>query len=271
MIVKKSENIDYIVFDPSKNITALIISKVDPSSHVEISKMIMDKEPQVEQVGFLTYDGGLDISLRMAGGEFCGNATMCAAVYCAMKNDLSNANIKVKVFGVDEIINVEVKKTNDDEWEGIVKMPKALEIKDVTFPDGKTLPVVFYSRIAHIIIQDDGGIKPIHDKEGAELTIKKYCDFLKVPALGMMYFNSKDSNLVPLVYVKSVDTLFWENSCASGTTAVGAWLFNKENENNAAKRLKIDVNQPSGAILTIYNNKNGSIYLKGEVRKAQKC
>lgn len=266
MIVKKLENIDYIVFDPSKNITALIISKVDPSSYIDISKKIMDKEPQVEQVGFLTYDGGLDILLRMAGGEFCGNATMCAAVYCAMKNDLSNAYVKVKVLGVDEIINVEVKKTNDNEWEGTVKMPKALEIKDVTFPDGKTLSVVFYSRIAHIIIQDDVGIKSIHDKEGAELTIKKYCDFLKVPALGMMYFNSKDSNLVPLVYVKSVDTLFWENSCASGTTAVGAWIFSNNNENNIGKSLKINVNQPSKAVLTIYNDDNGSICLKGNVR-----
>jgi diaminopimelate epimerase len=183
-----------------------------------------------------------------------------------VKNDLSNANIKVKVFGVDEIINVEVKKTNDDEWEGIVKMPKALEIKDVVFLDGKTLPVVFYSRIAHIIIQDDGSITPIHDKEGAELTIKKYCDFLKVPALGMMYFNSKDFNLVPLVYVKSVDTLFWENSCASGTTAVGEWIFSNNNENNIGKSLKIDVIQPSKAVLTIYNDDNGSIYLKGNVR-----
>lgn len=266
MIVKKLENIDYIVFDPSKNITALIISKVDPSSYIDISKKIMDKESQVEQVGFLTYDGGLDILLRMAGGEFCGNATMCAAVYCAMKNDLSKASVRVKVLGVDEIINVEVKKTNDNEWEGIVKMPKALEIKNVTFPDGKILPVVFYSRIAHIIIQDDVGIKSIHDKERAELTIKKYCDFLKVPALGMMYFNSKDANLVPLVYVKSVDTLFWENSCASGTTAVGAWIFSNNNENNIGKTLKINVNQPSKAVLTIYNDDNGSIYLKGNVR-----
>lgn len=266
MIVQKLENIDYIVFDPSKNITALVISKVDPSSYIDISKKIMDKEPQVEQVGFLTYDGGIDILLRMAGGEFCGNATMCAAVYCAMKNDLSKASVKVKVLGVDEIINVEVKKTNDNEWEGIVKMPKALEIKDATFPDGKTLPVVFYSRIAHIIIQDDGSITHIPDKERAELTIKKYCDFLKVPALGMMYFNSKDSNLVPLVYVKLVDTLFWENSCASGTTAVGAWVFSKQNATNCVKLANIDMKQPSRAILTIYNDENGSIYLKGYVR-----
>ena len=266
MIVKKLENVDYIIFDPSKNITALIISKVDSSSYIDISKKIMDKEPQVEQVGFLTYDGGLDISLRMAGGEFCGNATMCAAVYCAMKNDLSNAYVKVKVFGVDEIINVEVKKTNDNEWEGTVKMPKALEIKNVTFPDGKTLPVVFYSRIAHIVIEYESSIESGVDKEVAESTIKKYCDFLKVPALGMMYFSSKDSSLVPLVYVKSVDTLFWENSCASGTTAVGAWVFSKQNTTNCVKLSNIDMKQPSMAILTIYNDENGSIYLKGNVR-----
>lgn len=265
MILKAFDNINYIVLDPSKNITALIISNVSPSSRVEVSKKIMEKEPAVEQVGFLTYDSGLDISLRMAGDEFCGNATMCAAIYCAMKNELSSAAVKVKVFGIDEIINVEVKKTNDSEWEGIVEMPKALEIRNVTFKDGKTLPVVFYSSIAHIIIQDDGNVQSKLDKEAAGLIIKEWCDFLKVPALGIMYFNQENSNLVPFVYVKSVDTLFWENSCASGTTAVGAWLFSKDNAANCAKCESIDVKQPSKAILTISSGANGSIYLKGKV------
>lgn len=265
MILKTLDNINYIVFDPSKNITALITSKVDSSSYVEVSKKIMEKEPAVEQVGFLTYDSGLDISLRMAGGEFCGNATMCAAIYCAMKNELSSATVKVKVFGIDENINVEVKKISDGEWEGIVKMPKALEIRNVTFEDGKTLPVVFYSSIAHVIILDDGDLQSKPNKEAAESIIKECCDFLKIPALGIMHFNSKDSNLVPLVYVKAVDTLFWENSCASGTTAVGAWLFNRDNAANGKKCGCIDVKQPSKAILTISSGENGSIYLKGKV------
>lgn len=266
MTVKKIENIDYIVFDPSKNITALVISNVDISVHKYISKKIMDKEPLVEQVGFLTFDGDYDISLRMAGGEFCGNATMCAAVYYAKKNELQSANVKVKVFGTDGLIDVEIKKIGDSEWEGTVKMPKPLEIKYVTFPNGKTLPVVSFEGISHVIIIDDGSNQSNFTKEEAESVIKEWCDFLNVPALGMMYFNSKDSNLVPLVYVKSVDTLFWENSCASGTTAVGAWVFSNNNENNIGKSLKINVNQPSKAVLTIYNDDNGSIYLKGNVR-----
>ena len=265
MIVKKLENVDYIIFDPSKNITALVISKVDVMLYKEVSKKIMDKEPLVEQVGFLAFEDGCDISLRMAGDEFCGNATMCAAAYYAMKNELTSASVKVKVYGVEENINVEVKKINDNEWEGTVMMPKPLEIKDVTFPSGKTLPVVFFSGIAHVVFLEDGMVESRFVKE-AESLIKEWCDFLKVPALGMMHFNLKESNLVPIVYVKSVDTLFWENSCASGTTAVGAWVFSKQNATNCVKLSNIDMKQPSMAILTIYNDENGSIYLKGNVR-----
>jgi diaminopimelate epimerase len=264
LIVKKIENIDYIIFDPSKNITALVISKVDVSTYKDISKKIMDKEPLVEQVGFLTFDGESDISLRMAGGEFCGNATMCAAVYHVMKNELPSANVKVKVFGTDGLIDVEIKKIGDSEWEGIVKMPKPLEIKDVTFPNGKTLPVVSFEGISHVIIIDDVSNQSNFTKEEAESVIKEWCDFLNVPAFGMMHYDLKNSNLVPLVYVKSIDTLFWENSCSSGTTAIGTWLFKKELDK---KRKSVEIKQPSKSILTISNDENGNIYLKGKVKE----
>ena len=130
---KSIDKIEYIIFDPSKNITALVISKVDESAYTEISKWIMSKEPKVEQVGFLSYKDGCDIFLHMAGGEFCGNATMCAAIYYAMEKNLPNAKLKVKVYSIEELIDVEIKKLANDEWEGIVKMPKATEIKAVAF------------------------------------------------------------------------------------------------------------------------------------------
>lgn len=265
MIIKTFDSIDYIIFDPSKNITALVLSKTNPSSYIEISKKIMDKEALVEQVGFLTFDGEGDVSLRMAGGEFCGNATMCAAVYYAVKNKLISADVKVKVYGTDEVIDVKLKQLSDIEWEGIIKMPKPLKIIDVTFPNHKTLPVVFFPGIAHIIVFDDESSQSGFVKEEAESVIKDWCDFLNVPALGMMFYNLKDSNLVPIVYVKSADTLFWENSCLSGSTAVGNWLFNSKKLGNA-KDISVKIKQPSESVFTIYSDENCNISLKGTVR-----
>ena len=42
----------------------------------------------MEQVGFVSApsDSGCDIDLQMAGGEFCGNATMSAAALVAMRS-----------------------------------------------------------------------------------------------------------------------------------------------------------------------------------------
>ena len=63
--------------DPTGNITALVESSAEVSRQPFIADLIMQKHPEVEQVGFVEF--GEQVKLRMAGGEFCGNASMCAA------------------------------------------------------------------------------------------------------------------------------------------------------------------------------------------------
>ena len=79
-----SEDLKYCIFDPTGNITALVETAVDIADQPAAASHIMELEPDVEQVGFISYAedpaaGVAPVSLRMAGGEFCGNATMCAA------------------------------------------------------------------------------------------------------------------------------------------------------------------------------------------------
>ena len=68
----------YRIFDPTGNITALVEEAVDVSRQPSVAADIMQKHSNVEQVGFVSLDGDLP-ALRMAGGEFCGNASMSAA------------------------------------------------------------------------------------------------------------------------------------------------------------------------------------------------
>ena len=307
--------IEYVVMDPSKNITILVLSKVLKDQRESVSKRLLEIEKSAEQVGFLTYGDKCDITIEMAGGEFCGNATMSAAVYFAMDKGIESGTVKVLACG--EPVNVEVKCIDDkgegshsspvrsegshsspvrsegshnspvrcdlqnlpahSVYEGIVEMPRAKEIKEVKFSSGETFTVVFFEGIAHIIFETNEQCDS-ELKRYLESNIKVWCEFLKVPAMGVMVcdkgshsstirsddFTSIDSccemSMIALVYVKSVDTLYWESSCASGTTAVGAYFTKVLN-----KSVTIDVWQTSGTKLTIKSNEDGRLQLKGQV------
>ena len=174
------DKIEYAVMNPSKNITILVLSDVDKENYSYIAKELLKKEQIAEQVGFIKLPKNaeklklpsgevFDIILEMAGNEFCGNATMSAAAYYAIKNGINDGNIIVKTTGVDKVIDVKVKydnstyvgtndrfKTEDNfiTYEGIVNMPKAKEVSEVTFLCGETFKVVYFEGIAHIIIEE---------------------------------------------------------------------------------------------------------------------
>ena len=99
----------------------------------------------------------------------------------------------------------------------------------------------------------------IPEKE-AEALAKRWCAHLKADALGLMFLNRKEGRLSPLVYVPAADTLFWESSCGSGTSAVGAWLALA-----SGKPVTVSLKQPGG-VLEIAASPDGSLFLKGTVR-----
>ena len=73
-------NVRYRMFDPTGNLTLLVETPVEAARQAETAARLLEAEPATEQVGFLCAAPDADIALRMAGGEFCGNAAMCAAV-----------------------------------------------------------------------------------------------------------------------------------------------------------------------------------------------
>ena len=75
-----------------------------------------------------------------------------------------------------------------------------------------------------------------------------------------MFVDFEDHRLAPLVYVPEAGTLVWESSCASGTTAVGAYLAKR-----AGAPVKVPLKQPGGT-LTIAVSADGDLLLEGTVR-----
>lgn len=87
-----NKQIKITILNPGGNVTALI-DGADRSLDERkiINDKIMAKFPRVEQVGFIGYS---PLRLVMAGGEFCGNATRCAA-FLSLKRKPGRINVSV--------------------------------------------------------------------------------------------------------------------------------------------------------------------------------
>ena len=228
-------SIEYYIIDPIGNITALVTSNAAKSDYKDISGRIMAENPGVEQVGFAELKEDV-IKLNMAGGEFCGNATMSAA---ALKYELSQNTGEVCRTVLVEPLGVEV-KVNVSGGSGVFDceclMPPPKEIENYTFFAGGrryTYPLVCFDGIMHIIA--DGDLP----ENAAEGVIKDLAKQLGAPALGIMIFDKNENRLVPLVYVEAVNTVFFEKSCASGTCALAAAMGFCE---------KTDIIEPGGTM-----------------------
>ena len=273
--------IKYVLMDPTGNRTILVETPVPPEDRPDIAAALMKLEPSAEQVGFLSEygqdtDAGTDLALRMAGGEFCGNASMSAAVWYGIRSGSARGTFSVSVSGAADPVQVTISSRPDGLWQGIVDMPGPESVETVRFPDGRQLPVVSFSGISHVILEQS------MNPETAERLVKEWCCFLHADALGLLFLQPDEENtaspapetfsaaggpdrltrghLTPLVYVPAADTLFWESACGSGTTAVGAWLARIK-----GGPVRLSLQQPGGE-LEISAAPGSPLLLKGTVR-----
>ena len=245
---------EYTLLDPGGNRTILVTQSVRSEKRASVAAELMKLEPTAEQVGFIGPGSGeTELSLSMAGGEFCGNASMCAAVYLAESRGLREFSGALRVSGAPSPVVVKVCSTPDTNgiWNGSVEMPSAQRIETVTFPDKSAAPVVFFPGIAHCVFSGEP------ERKAAEEKIKSYCAFLGADALGFMFVSGE--RLKPLVYVPGADTLFWESSCGSGSCAVAALTAKR-----TGRPVSLTLFQPGGK-LDVSADTNGKVILRGTV------
>ncbi len=243
----------YSLFDPTGNRTILVQTPVPEADQPEIAAKLMELEPETEQVGF--YQETNPIRLRMAGGEFCGNATMSAAVLSAEHANAEALDAVISVSGAADPVPASVKKQPEGYWIGTVEMPKPKALTEVLLPGAGTVPVVEFDGIAHVILE-----QPL-PRPLAERSAPAWCEKLGADALGLLFLDKRTGGLTPLVYVPAAGTLCWEKSCASGTTAVGYYLAREQGEPVTAT-----LRQPGG-VLKIAADPDGSLMLTGAVRQ----
>ena len=265
----------YTLMDPTGNITALVESAVEVDGQPQTAALIMSRHPEVEQVGFITFYEpesvtDVQVGLRMAGGEFCGNASMCAAaLYLIRKglnktasNDADTGNhVSLRVSGVQVPVGVDLHIESDQTFNASIILPPPVSVGavDMRYDDVKDrIPVVKLQGISHAVICSDSPFFRLRDERyKAEQAVRRLCSDLSAEGLGFMFLSpsesKKDSYVVtPLVYIPGSDTVFWENSCASGSAAIGMYL---------AEQLKRDVNADllePGGLMHIRSRADGS-------------
>ena len=264
--------IEYSILDPTGNITALVESPVERAQYQAAASAIMRRHPEVEQVGFLLPAGvdGLP-SLQMAGGEFCGNASMCAAALFRLRGGTGDT-VRLHVSGAAQPIEVHLKLTGDGTFSAELQMPPAREITEREFVFERirgSLPLVRMEGISHIIVENKSPFFALlTDRPQAERAVRSFCTELRAEGLGLLFLEGEGGRrqMTPLVYIPGSGTVFWENSCASGSAAVGMCLVC-----TGAVSGEVSLLEPGGTLTVRSDARTGSTLLRGSVRLAASC
>ena len=133
-------------------------------------------------------------------------------------------------------------------------MPKFISLEEINVDEYK-LGLVRFSGINHFIFN----IKENEETSFENIIdlVKKYLSNEEYSAFGIMFFDSANLFMKPYVYVKEVRSGVYENSCASGTTALGYYLKKYKNLDRAK------IVQPNGWLEYIIEN--DEIYIDGPV------
>lgn len=233
--------INYVICIPGGNDTALVYgSDYTQEQKKRINDAIMHKHSNVEQVGFV--DLTKEPELQMAGGEFCGNATRSAANLYLHGDE---GSLQIVVNGSD-VINAGV----DDKKNAWCEIPLYYGDDQITQKE-EGIYIVKMNGMISVVIQEDVAAKYItSDKDlqkqiGMDFIRKYELEFSE--AVGVMLCESVEGTMKinPVVWVKSIDTLFNETACGSGTTAVAMVKAFLEGTSQS-----LDVIQPSGMTIT---------------------
>jgi diaminopimelate epimerase len=170
-----------------------------------------------EQAGFLIPENN---HFEMAGGEFCGNGSRSAAIL--FSEIQQKPKVSFTVSGFNGTVTAKVTKTSDKIYfvEGI--FPGLLAVrKDVVLSNNQPATIVDLGGIVHVVIEASFPSKAdvyraIHHSITREL------NFENRSCVGVIWIEhlKKAVKMHPVVWVKEVDSFFYEQSCGSGTIAV---------------------------------------------------
>ncbi len=224
--------------DPAGNVTLLVLTPVEPARRSAVARSLL-RRCGGEQVGFVTPPRlGGTCRLEMMGGEFCGNALRCLGRWWADAHPEETGTVYGEISGCDRPLSLW------PEGNGVraeLPLPEHLS-------EWEGMPVAVFPGIVHAL--RTGPI--LSEAEAARLTAG-LCERYAAPAAGVMTLGEDRRSMIPAVYVRDTDTLYFESSCASGSAAAAAILSRETPEGESVWPLR----QPGGTVLASARRENG--------------
>lgn len=236
--------VDFVKVNPAGNVTIFVTSFVPVELQPAVAKELMSSDHVGgEQVGFVS-----GRRLRMAGGEFCGNATRSLAALWAFEEGTTGpAQYTVDVSGVTSPIQVTVQAEGmPGVFRADVLMLQPLGQDEVSL-EGYAAFRVDFGGIVHYVVEGATDEKVIS-------AARTQMGYGRWDAFGVMFLQG--DRLDPYVEVNGVSGM-WENSCASGSSAVACLLQSRTPKGRASLR------QPGGTLSVSWDGRG--VLLSGPV------
>lgn len=238
--------ISFVKTSPAQNTTILITSFCPSECYAYVSNRVMDHEYLcAEQVGFILPPATKDsvVRLEMAGGEFCGNATLSAAAYARYKGLCGDTEFSIDSSGAERPIRCRVEQRSPFVFTARCEMPPAVSIWPFTVKTQGlqvTGHVVDLKGISHFVFESWLEHRHFDD------IVESLKEGLEAKAVGVVPYrktNEREYEIRPYVYVRRTGTRVFEKGCGSGSLALGLHL-----RQHVGIVGKLRVRQPGGVI-----------------------
>lgn len=206
----------YIIAAAGGNPTAIrILNRTESSDwYAEHGAALMKATAAlgVEQAGFLIPD---QRRFEMSGGEFCGNAARSAALLLSRFSGDEAGAFQMSGYEGDVhfLVRWESKATATVTCD-FDRLP--IEVRRDRTADGD-IQIVDLGGIVHIVIEG----APPSDYEARHRALTRRFGLSDRGAVGVCWVERADDRVTlhPLVWVKAIDSFFYETSCGSGSIA----------------------------------------------------
>lgn len=211
----------------------------------EIEKDSRLSDKGVEQVGFLVRD---DSHFEMAGSEFCGNAARAAAFLFARISGTDN--VLFTMSGFDGTVNGYVEDPESTKSVVECRFPNLpLGVSPTNLSGDRKAIVVDLGGIVHVLVE---GSLP-DDYEDLHQSITEELNLRDRAAVGVIWVELKEGRAVinPVVWVKAVNTFYYESSCGSGSIATARAFHVSEIVQPIGQSIFVDFEEADGGTTTV--------------------
>ncbi len=198
-----------------------------------------------EQAGFLIPSVN---HFEMAGGEFCGNAARSAALLFSRIRNTSEVSFTMS--GYDGMVRATVTESEvADPFVECIFVGLPTTQNDITLSNGQQVSIVDLGGIVHVIIEAPFPSDP-SDYETTHRLIVRELDFKERGAVGVVWLERTEGKvrIYPVVWVKEVDTFFFEQSCGSGSIAASKVTKSSSITQPTGKDIEVEIT-PNEVIL----------------------